>query len=80
MAQDDAFSSKDGALFIQVNGPNTRPVYAGCITLDDITEPLGDLELNRCFDPNGRGWRTVGQLISPPDPVTTTLTGLRVRL
>lgn len=73
---DDSFSSKDGALFVQINGPNTKPVYAGCHTLDDITEALGDIELVRCFDPDGRGWLTTGQLQSPPDPVTTTITGL----
>lgn len=73
---DDALKSSQGALFVQVNGPNTKPVYAGCITVDDITEPLGDIELIRCFDPSGRGWATVGQTQAPPDPVTTTLTGL----
>ncbi len=76
MAQDDSFNSGDGALFVQINGPNTKPVYAGCTTVDDISEPLGDIELVRCFDPSGRGWLTTGQLQSPPDPVTTTLTGL----
>lgn len=73
---DDAFTSKMGALFVQVNGPNTKPVYAGCQTVDDVEAPEGDIELIRCFDPNGRTWKTVGQTQAPPDPVTTTITGL----
>jgi photosystem II stability/assembly factor-like uncharacterized protein len=73
---DDALKSGQGALFVQINGPNTKPVYAGCHTLDDVTAPEGDVELIRCFDPSGRGWKTVGQTQSPPDPVTTTITGL----
>jgi hypothetical protein len=77
---EDALKSGQGALFVQVNGPNTKPVYAGCMTLDDVTEPLGDIELIRCFDPSGRGWKTVGQTQAPPDPVTTTITGLMFKV
>lgn len=73
---DDALTSAMGAVFVQVNGPNTRPVYAGCQTVDDVEAPDGDVELIRCFDPSGRGWKTVGQTQAPPDPVTTTVTGL----
>lgn len=73
---EDALSSRMGALFVQVNGPNTKPIYAGCVDVDDITESKGDVDLVRCFDPSGRGWKTVAQTLSPPDPVTTTLTGL----
>jgi photosystem II stability/assembly factor-like uncharacterized protein len=65
-----------GALWLQINGPNTRPVYAGCQTVDDVEAPEGDVELIRCFDPSGRLWKTVGQTQAPPDPVTTTITGL----
>lgn len=73
---EDALSTKDGALFVQRNGPNTKPIYAGCFTVDDIEYPQGDVELIRCFDSTGRGWKIVGQTQAPPDPVTTTLTGL----
>lgn len=76
MANEDALKSSNGALFVQVNGPNTKPVYAGCVTLDDVDAPEGDVELIRCFDPNGLGWKVVGQTQAPPDPVTTTITGL----
>lgn len=73
---DDALTSAMGAVWVQINGPNTRPVYAGCQTVDDVEGPEGDVELIRCFDPSGRGWKTVGQTQAPPDPVTTTITGL----
>ena len=70
---EDALRSGQGALFVQINGANTKPVYAGCVTLDDVEAPDGDVELIRCFNPSGRGWKTVGQTQSPPDPVTTTI-------
>lgn len=75
-AQKDAFSSRQGALFVQVNGPNTRPIFAGCVNLDDIDAPEGDVEIIRCFSPSGRGSDIVGQTKAPPDPVTTTINSL----
>lgn len=72
----DALKTGNGALFVQKKGPNTKPEYVGCVTLDDIESPQGDIELIRCFNPNGSGYVTVGQTQAPPDPVTTTITGL----
>jgi photosystem II stability/assembly factor-like uncharacterized protein len=68
-------TSKLGAIWVFPDGPNNEGQYVACTDLDAITEPLGDVELIRCFDVFGK-WKTVGQKQSPPDPVTTTLTSL----
>lgn len=68
----------NGAIFIQVDGPNTRPEYIGCADLDPIAEPGGGIDtLIRCFNPDGSGgWRALDYTTTPPDSVTTTITTL----
>lgn len=73
---DKALTSKsNGALFIQVNGPNTKPEYLGCHDLGDLTEQEGSIELLRCIQPDGT-WKTVGSTQAPPDPVSTSIENL----
>lgn len=73
MAQDtDALKTRQGSLWVQPGGPNTAVHFLGCHDLADISEPSGSLELLRCMDKKG-GWRTVGTIQSPPDPVTTSI-------
>lgn len=80
MAFEDALKSSNGALFVQVNGPNTKPVYVGGgVELDDISVSEGDIELIRHFNETGTGWSVVGQTQSPPDPITTTITNLKYK-
>jgi len=51
--------------------------YLGCHTLDDISEAgRGIKDIIRCFKPDGTGWEILGNTRNPPDPVTTTVTGL----
>lgn len=69
------FTAGAGAIFAQVNGPGTEPVYLGCHEVGDITEPLGDITLIRCPDPSGPSrYRTVGQVQAAGGAVTTTIT------
>lgn len=75
MSDQNALTSKDGALWVFPDGPNHAPSYIGCTDADDISEPKGDVELIRCFGPDGK-YLVVGSKTSPPDPVTTTLTSL----
>jgi photosystem II stability/assembly factor-like uncharacterized protein len=49
--------------------------FLGCHDMGDIAEPAGSLELLRCMDKRG-GWRTVGAIQAPPDPVTTSIENL----
>lgn len=71
----DIFKSSQGALWVQPDGPNTKPQFLGCHDLGDITEPGGAIDtLFRCFNPNGDGWIVKGSTVTPPDPVTTDIT------
>lgn len=73
MANKDALTTKNnGGLWVQKGGPNTIVEFLGCHDLGDISEPAGGIELLRCMDKKG-GWRVVGSLQAPPDPVTTSI-------
>ncbi len=65
-------TSQDGALWVQPDGPNTEVHYLGCHTLGDISQPIGEVELIRCFDPSGN-YKVVGDKVSPPDKVTSSI-------
>lgn len=65
----------EGALWAQVNGPNTAPVYLGCHQIGDIDEPQGDVELIYCPDPSGPSrFRVVNSLQGAAGAVTTSIT------
>lgn len=65
------YTTKKGALFLQVDGPCTKPIYVGCHEADDLEEGKGDIELLHCFDELGR-FATAGFTDSAPDPVSTS--------
>lgn len=75
MANQNALTTRQGALWVQPKGPNTPVYFLGCHDLGDIVEPAGSIELLRCMDKRG-GWRTVGSIQAPPDPVTTSIENL----
>ncbi len=75
MANKDALTTRQGAIWIQPDGPNTPVYFLGCHDLGDIAEDTGSIELLRCMDKKG-GWRTVGSTKSPPDPVSTSIENL----
>ena len=70
-----ALKTSDGAVFVQTDGPNTKPDFVGCVDVDTLTEPGGAIDtLIRCFKTDGTGWNVLGSTITPADPVTTTIT------
>lgn len=73
MAGEKTYTSKDGSLWIQPDGPGTKPEYLGCYDLGDLKGDDGSIDLIQCFDPNGR-YRTRGFTTKPPAPIKTTLT------
>lgn len=76
MAEQMLFA-RNGALFVQVDGPNTKPEYVACVDVDALTEAGGGIDtLIRCFNPDGQGWSTIGSTLAPPEPVSTTITAL----
>jgi photosystem II stability/assembly factor-like uncharacterized protein len=73
----EPFKTKKWGLWVQPDGPNTTLHYLGCHTLDDVEAGGGGInELIRRFKPDGAGWKVLGSTSNPPDPVTTTVTGL----
>ena len=73
-----AYTTKDGGLWVFPEGPNRAPAYIGCTDADDVSAPQGDIELIRCFGPDGK-YQVVGTKSTPPDAITTTLTSLTFR-
>lgn len=72
MANKPVLTTRQGALWVQPQGPNTEVHFLGCHDLGDIAEKTGSIELLRCMDKKG-GWRTVGSTQAPPDAITTSI-------
>lgn len=71
------FKSSLGAVFAQPLGANTRARFVGCVDVDALNEPGGAInELLRCFSADGIGWQVLDSTVTPPDPVTTSITTL----
>lgn len=73
---DTTFSSRRGAVFVQPNGPNSRPQVLRCTDSDTLSSPKRGKELIKCWNAYGDGWNDVGKTYSPPGPATVTLTEL----
>ena len=65
------FTANNSSLFIQPDGPATRPYYVGCHGMEDLEEARGDIDLRFCFDQLGN-YKAVGFVKSAPDPISTT--------
>ncbi len=77
MVEQIALTTANGSLWVQKDGPNTKPEYIGCATLEDITEPQGDSELIQCMKDDQLGkWDVKGETVSPPGAVTTKVSSL----
>jgi hypothetical protein len=73
----EPFRSPHWALWVQPDGPNTSIYYLGCHTLDDVEAPGGGIkDIIRCFKADGTGLDTLTTTRNPPEPITTTVTGL----
>lgn len=69
------FTAGMGALWAQVDGPNTQPFYLGCHQLGDIEEPQGDVELIYCPDPSAPNrFKVVGSVQGASGAPTTSVT------
>lgn len=69
------FVSGQAALWAQVNGPNTQPVYLGCHEVGDITVPYGDISLIYCPDESGvNKFKVVNSVQAAAGAVTTDIT------
>jgi len=69
-------TSQWNTVWIQRNGPNTKPEFLTCYAIPTITDPKGAITRTKCFDPATNQWITVGDRVSPPDDPTLSLDGL----
>jgi photosystem II stability/assembly factor-like uncharacterized protein len=68
------FVAGEGALWIQPDGPNTKPQFLGCHELGDVTIPKGTLNLMYCPDPSKpKAYKVVGSYRSAPGAITTSI-------
>lgn len=72
MAEKHYFVAGEGALWAQINGPNTAPVYLGCHAIGDIERGRGDFEPIYCQDPTGPNRFKVVGVIQGAAPLITT--------
>lgn len=73
---DKTYSSRRGSVFLQRNGPNSRPQVLRCLDADTLSSPKKGKELIKCWNAYGDGWIEVGRTFSAPGPSTVTLTQL----
>ena len=74
MAEDINFLAGQSSLWVQPDGPNTKPLYLMCHGVGDLTEPMGDETLLYCPDPAEAGAYTVkNSFTGEPGVVTTTV-------
>ena len=64
----------EGSLWVQPNGPNTKPEFLGCHTLGAVTVPRGSLNLMYCRDPSmPKSYEVIGSYKSAPGAITTSI-------
>lgn len=64
----------EGALWIQPDGPNTKPAYLGRHELGDLSQPLGDVKMYYGKKSNGPNqYEIVGSSKGAPKEVTTSM-------
>lgn len=70
----DALTAKQGSLFIQFT-PGKAPQYVGCVDVDTLEEPGGDITPIMCRNSSGV-LESRGEIEGTPGAPTTTVTGL----
>jgi photosystem II stability/assembly factor-like uncharacterized protein len=74
MSDDVVYTSKEnGALFVQLDGPGTKPAFLQCHDVDDFDIDQGSINtLLQCFDVDGN-WRTLGFTRNAPGLIDINL-------
>jgi len=72
----DVYTSGDGWAFVQFESGKQVYPLGSCFDADAIPDPKGDRDPIQCLGPNGE-WEERGWNKTPPDKISTTLTGLQ---
>lgn len=69
------FLAGEMSLWLQRNGPNTEPIFAGCHAIGDVDHPEGDVELIYCPDESAPNkFKVVASIQGTPGAITFTIT------
>lgn len=69
------FLAGEMSIWIQRNGPNTEPIFAGCHAIGEVDRPEGDVELVYCPDERGPNlFKAVASIQGTPGAITFTIT------
>lgn len=69
------FLAGQASIWVQPDGPNTKPMYLGCHEVGDIAEPFGDETTLYCPDPAQSGkFIAKSSFSGQPGAVTTSIT------
>jgi photosystem II stability/assembly factor-like uncharacterized protein len=72
---DDVYSAGDSALWVQPDGPNTKPEFLGCHQMGALTVPLGELAIRYQPDPAVYGKFIATEAYQEsPGAITSTIT------
>jgi len=67
-----------GALWVQLDGPNTQPYLVTCVTASDVSQDQGEITTEYCDDHNREGkWNVAIRRQGPPGDMTFDVEGLR---
>lgn len=75
---DILYTSGDGWAFVQFESGKQVYPLGSCFDADAIPDPQGDRDPIQCLGPNGE-WEQRGWNKTPPDKISTTLTGLQAK-
>jgi len=71
----NTYGSGDGTVFIQPDGPNTKPIFGGCVDIGELDAPKGDAALWQCRDPKVAGGFNTSRVVrGAPGMVSTSFT------
>lgn len=69
------FLAGEMSIWVQRNGPNSEPVFAGCHAIGDVDRPEGDVEPVYCPDERGPNlFKVVNSIQGTPGLTTFTIT------
>lgn len=68
------YTTRTNMLWIQPDGPGGAIYPLSCADLDEIKEVETAIETLQCWNADRSGWDTIGELISPPEKISFTIT------
>jgi len=68
------YTTRNNMLWVQPDGPGGAIFPLSCADLDELKEIETAIESLQCWNADRSGWDTIGELISPPEKISFTIT------